>query len=75
MVGEGHEGVLGSVRRHREVGGLWARALMVVSMGRNRQERVHRLRIGWLDLCPQIQGWSRYPWLSGACPGVTRAGK
>lgn len=34
------------VRRQREVGTLWARVLMVVPMGRNRQDRVGRLRTG-----------------------------
>lgn len=37
------------VKRQREKGKTWARAFMVVSLGRKVQGRVGRFEIGWLE--------------------------
>ena len=56
---------LGLVRRQRETGIQWTGAFLVVSAGKNRQGRVNRFRIGWIEEFQWALRHRGWPSLSG----------
>lgn len=51
----------GSVRRQRKRTGLWTRAFIVVSAGRNQHGRVSRFQMGYLNEFSELRGIGTAP--------------
>lgn len=56
-----HEEAPGSVRRQRKRTGLWTRAFIVVSAGRNQHGRVSRFQMGYLNEFSELRGIGTAP--------------